>query len=235
MKLKAILSSLFFPERCNICGSIKPFLKSYCPKCGVDTKFISPDACPKCGHEKCMCNSKSFIDLPHFAAVYYYQGQIKGSLLSFKFSGDSIYGDIFGKAMANRISELYGDVDFDGICFVPMTDKAERVRGYNQSELLASKISSELNIPLLPCLKKTKNSQNQKSLNSAERYENVRNSFALSDKYDIESKTVILCDDIKTTGSTLRECCDILLKAGAKDVYCVCLALTPYLKYTDLF
>ena len=235
MKIKDIIKGIFFPQRCEICGRLRPVNMPFCEKCGIDSNSISASACPDCGHEKCMCDSGANVHLPHFTAVYYYQGQIKGSLLSFKFSGDSIYGDIFGKAMANRISELYGNVDFDGICFVPMTDKAERVRGYNQSELLASKISSELNIPLLPCLKKTKNSQNQKSLNSAERYENVRNSFALSDKYDIEGKTVILCDDIKTTGSTLRECCDILLKAGAKDVYCVCLALTPYLKYTDLF
>lgn len=235
MKFKNIIKGIFFPQRCEICGKLRPLNMPYCESCGIDSNTISTSACPDCGHEKCMCRSGANVHLPHFTAVYYYQGQIKSSLLSFKFSGDSVYGEIFGKAMANRITELYDSIEFDGICFVPMTDKAERIRGYNQSELLASKISSELNIPLLPCLRKTRDSQAQKSLNSAERYKNIKDSFVAKTDYQIKGKTLILCDDIKTTGSTLRECCDILMKAGAKDVYCVCLALTPYLKYTDLF
>ena len=235
MKLKDIIKGIFFPRRCEICGNIKPLTMPFCEKCGIDTDSISASACPDCGHEKCMCDSGANIHLPHFTAVYYYQGQIKSSLLAFKFSGDSVYGDIFGKAMAQRITELYGDITFDGVCFVPMTKKAERIRGYNQSELLASKISSELSTELLHCLVKTRNSHSQKSLNSSERYENIKDSFALAKGCDIKGKTLILCDDIKTTGSTLRECCDTLLKHGAKEVYCVCLALTPYLKYTDLF
>ena len=233
MKLKAILSSLFFPERCNICGSIKPFLKSYCPKCGVDTKFISPDACPKCGHEKCMCNSKSFIDLPHFAAVYYYQGQLKYSILRFKFHSESSYADIFGKAMAERMKELYGDITFDGVCFVPMTRENEKVRGYNQSKLLASKVADDLNIPLIPCLIKEKSSLSQKSLSAKDRTQNLKGSFAV--KGDVKDKVLILCDDIKTTGATFKECSDTLMSAGAKDVYCLSLALTPYIRYTDIF
>ena len=107
MKLKRIISWIFFPERCSICGEIKPFLKSYCPKCGIDTKVISKSACEKCGHEKCMCKDGAYIDLPHFSAVYYYEGQIKRSLQKFKFYSENSYADIFGKAMAERIKTLY--------------------------------------------------------------------------------------------------------------------------------
>ena len=235
MKLKRIISWIFFPERCSICGEIKPFLKSYCPGCGIDTKAISKTACLKCGHEKCMCSDKAYIDLPHFSAVYYYEGQVKRSLLKFKFYSEASYADIFGKAMAERVRELYADVSFDGICFVPMTKDAEFHRGYNQSELLASRIAQELNITLVPCLEKTKSSLKQKDLSAKERSENVKNTFTVTSEYDIKGKTLILCDDIKTTGSTLRECSDTLLKAGAKDVYCLCLALTPYINYTDIF
>ncbi len=233
MKLKQIISSVFFPERCQVCGSIKPFLKSYCPKCGIDTKAISPLACPKCAHEKCMCQSSAFIDLPHFTAVYYYQGQLKKSLHKFKFYSESSYAEIFGKAMAQRIKELYGDTRFDGVCFVPMTREAQRVRGYNQSELLASKVADELNLPLVPCLEKEKNSLSQKSLSAIERAENLKGSFSV--KKDVSGKVLILCDDIKTTGATLKECSDTLLSAGAKDVYCLTLALTQYMNYTEIF
>lgn len=235
MKLKRIISRIFFPERCSICGEIKPFLTSYCSKCGIDTKTISQTACKKCGHEKCMCSDGAFIDLPHFSAVYYYEGQVKKSLLKFKFYSESSYAEIFGKAMADRIRELYSDISFDGVCFVPMTKDAEAHRGYNQSELLALKVANELKLPVVPCLKKIRKSRNQKDLTSKERSENVRDSFAVNSKTDINGKVFILCDDIKTTGSTLKECSDTLLKAGAKDVYCICLALTPYINYTDIF
>ena len=235
MKLKRIISWIFFPEKCEICGEIKPFLKPYCPKCGIDGKAIAITACPDCGHEKCMCLTDAYIKLPHFSAVYYYEGQIKRSLLRFKFYSESSYADIFGKAMADRIKELYSNTEFDGICFVPMTKQAQLKRGYNQSELLALKISEELNIPLVPCLRKVRQSQNQKNLSARERAENVTDSFEVKPKSDIKGKTIILCDDIKTTGSTLKECSDTLLKAGAKDVYCICLALTPYFNSTDIF
>ena len=235
MKLKRIISWIFFPERCSICGEIKPFLKSYCPKCKLDTKAIDSGACPDCGHSKCMCDSGFTAKLRHFTAVYYYEGQIKKSLHKFKFCADSSYAEIFGKAMAQRIRQVYTDTNFDGICFVPMTAEAEIHRGYNQSELLASEIAKELSIELLYCLEKTRSSPNQKDLSAKERTDNVKDSFAVTDEKAINGKTIILCDDIKTTGATLKECSDTLIKAGAKDVYCVCLALTPYINYTDIF
>ena len=235
MKLKTVISRIFFPQRCKICGEIMPLLKSYCPECGLDSKAISKTTCPDCGHEKCMCHTEAHTPLPHFSAVYYYEGQIKKSLLKFKFYSESYYADIFGKAMADRVKELYQGVDFDGVCFVPMTNKDKRKRGYNQSELLAKRVAEELSLPLTACLEKVRSSQNQKDLTAKERSENVRNNFGIKGKSDVSGKTFILCDDIKTTGATLRECSDALLKAGAKDVYCLCLALTPYLVSTDIF
>lgn len=233
MKLKQIILSVFFPERCQICGNIKPFLKPYCPKCGIDTKAISPLSCPKCSQEKCMCHSSAFIELPHFTAVYYYQGQLKKSLHRFKFYHDPSYADVFGKAMAEKIKELYANAHFDAVCFVPMTKKDETVRGYNQSELLASRVANELKLPLVPCLEKQRSSLGQKTLSASDRAKNLKGSFCV--KKDVSGKTLILCDDIKTTGATLRECSDILLSAGAKDVYCLCLALTPYIKNSEIF
>ena len=193
MKLKRIISWIFFPERCSICGEIKPFLKPYCPKCKIDTRALSSEACKKCGHEKCMCNDDAYIDLPHFSAVYYYEGQVKRSLLKFKFYSEVSYADIFGKAMSERIKELHSDVNFDGVCFVPMTKEAEFHRGYNQSELLASRVAGELNLPLVPCLKKTGSSLKQKDLNAAERRENVKDSFTVKTKADIPKDKIFDC------------------------------------------
>ncbi len=235
MKLKRIIRRVFFPDYCKICGRIIPFAKSQCEVCGIDTKPISKNACPDCGHEKCMCKDGANVYLPHFSAVYYYQGQLKKSLLNYKFNGESYLSYTFGKAMAERIKELYSDTEFDGVCYVPMTGKAERIRGYNQSELLARQIAKELGFSLVSCLEKTKDTYAQKDLSAEERQQNIKNSFKIKKNFDVRGKTFILCDDIKTTGSTLRECTDTLKKAGAKDIYCICLALTPYLNYSDLF
>lgn len=235
MKLKSGLLSVFFPERCIICGEIKPFLKAYCPICAIDTKALSADACSHCGHENCICDKNISLKLPHFSAVYYYQGQIRKSMLKYKFYGESSYADVFGKAMAKRIKDIWPDTVFDGVSFVPMTESAVRKRGYNQSELLAIIVSRELNLKLIPCLIKTKESCDQKNLTSQERLRNIEGSFAINKNADIKGKNILLCDDIKTTGATLRECCDTLITAGAADVYCHCLTITPYLNETDLF
>ncbi len=234
MKLKRLIKGIFLPERCRICGRIKPFMKP-CERCRIDTIPISSLACPDCGHEKCMCHSGANVNLPHFTAVYYYQGQLKKSLLRFKFMSESNLCHPFSEAMAKRITEVYPGVDFDGVCYVPMTKTDERIRGYNQSELLAKGIAKRLNLSLVPCLEKTKDTHAQKDLTAEERQLNVKNCFKAKDKYSISGKTLILCDDIKTTGATLRECSDALMRTEAKDVYCICLAITPYLDYTDPF
>ncbi len=235
MKLKRLIKWIFLPERCPICGRIKPFMKYECESCGVDTKAISASACPDCGHDKCMCQDGANVNLPHFTAVYYYQGQLKKSLLRYKFMNESTLCHAYSEAMAKRISGIYSDISFDGICYVPMTKHDERIRGYNQSELLAKGIAGRLNIPLIHCLEKTKETEAQKDLTAEERQLNVKDCFRVREECSLSGKTLILCDDIKTTGATLRECSDALMKAGAKDVYSICLAITPYLNYTDPF
>lgn len=235
MKLKKIILSLFFPERCGICGEIKPFLKPYCPKCAIDTKIVSDTACKQCGHDNCICHKDISATLPHFSAVYYYQGQLKRSIHQYKFYGESSYADIFGKAMADKIKVDYPDTKFDGVCFVPMTDLAIRKRGYNQSELLAKVVAETLKLPLISCLEKAKETPSQKDLTAEQRRENIKESFTIIADSDIIDKTLIVCDDIKTTGATLKECSDTLMKAGAKDIYCLTLTLTPYFNETDIF
>ena len=235
MKLKRTILSIFFPERCSICGEIKPFMKDYCPKCLIDTKAVPDSACKSCGHENCICSQNISLKLPHFSAVYYYQGQLKRSIHRYKFHSESSYADIFGRAMAEKIKGDYPDTVFDGVCFVPMTRSQIRKRGYNQGELLAREVARILNLPLIPCLIKTKETPTQKTLTAKERQENLNESFSLDKKADINGRVLILCDDIKTTGATLRQCSDTLLSGGAKDVYCLTLALTPYLNSTDIF
>lgn len=233
MKVKRIISRIFFPEKCSVCGEIMPLLQPYCSHCGVDSQKIRSDACKSCGHEKCICSADNPAPVKNFTAVYLYQEQLKKSILSFKFEGESSYSLLFGKAMAERLKEVFGDISFDGVCYVPMSRKTEAVRGYNQSELLARQVAKSLRLPVADCLEKTKDNRHQKDLTAIERFENVKGAFCVRKPQLIKNKTLILCDDIRTTGSTLNQCCLALTRAGAKEIYCLCLALTPY-KESDM-
>lgn len=113
----------------------------------------------------------------------------------------------------------------DIIAYVPTHRRKEALRGYNQAELLASYISQSLNKPLLKNnLIKTKWTKEQSQLNRIDRGINLKDSFQLKDDEEVEGKTILLIDDIITTGITMEECSKILRKNGVKEV--IGLALT---------
>ena len=157
-----------------------------------------------------------------------YSGDIRERIHAMKFRGRLHFVSPFAKDMANRVRMAYADVNFDGVCFTPMTKKAEKERGYNQSRLLAKGLAYNLGIPVNDCLEKIKTTEKQHTLTGQERKANLKGSVSVRTSAEVEGKVLLLCDDIKTTGATLSECADALMKAGAKDVYCICIALADY-------
>jgi ComF family protein len=107
---------------------------------------------------------------------------------------------------------------------VPMHIKKKRKRGFNQSEEITKIISETTGIKLSTTLTKTKETKPQMELNRKERIENIKNCFAVNDKKEIENKTVLLLDDVYTTGSTMEECAKILKENGAKEVWGITVA-----------
>ena len=128
----------------------------------------------------------------------------------------------------NELGTFSGSfADFDCVCEVPMRGRDRRRRGYNQAELLAKHTAKLLNIPHKKrLLIKTKNTKTQHSQNMEQRWMNIRNVFAVNSKYDVTGKTVLLIDDIKTTGATLDECARTLKLKGALEVYCATALIT---------
>ncbi len=224
------LSRVFFPERCERCGKIIPVGCDFCEKCEGNVTAISEDFCHGCGVEKgkCVCGDETNAPIRHITAVYLYSGDIREKIHAMKFRGRLHLINGFGEAMADRVEKVYGDVHFDGVCFVPMSGEGEKERGYNQSRLLAKSVAHNLGVPLIDCLVKTKLTEKQHSLTGQERRENVKGSFSLSTPAEVDGKTLLLCDDIKTTGSTLNECVKVLMSGGAREVYCVCIAVADY-------
>ena len=122
--------------------------------------------------------------------------------------------------MAGAAESLPGP--FDGIAYVPLSGKSRRARGYDQSRLLARRLGKALGIPVVKALRKCRDTQTQHQLSREERAENVRGAYSCG--MDLSGRSLLLVDDIVTTGSTLRECAAALYDSGAQSVCGICAA-----------
>jgi ComF family protein len=116
-------------------------------------------------------------------------------------------------------------IEFDLIIPVPLHWKKEFLRGFNQSALIGNYISKKLGKKMYQnILIKSKNTKSQTELNEKERKENVKNSFKIKRNDLIKDKSILLIDDVYTTGATTEECKKILINGGAKKVIIITLA-----------
>ncbi len=232
-KLRRIFGRLIrclYPERCDICGRIIPLNKDYCDCNYRRLRRISDDYCHHCGRntEDCNCESKNSVYLPEVAAVYYYSGVIRREILDFKFYGNKRLAEKLGMEMADRCRKVYGHLHFDCVTFVPMSKSSYEERGYNQGQLLANYVGGTLFVPTKGLLKKVKHTEHQHKLSGGARTKNLLNSMAVIDPSEVKGKSILICDDVKTTGATLKECVALLEEAGAAEVCCLCLAVTKF-------
>jgi ComF family protein len=116
-----------------------------------------------------------------------------------------------GQLMKAKLLE--NDIDYEVAIPVPLHKFKENYRGFNQAELLAKVVSQNLD----SCLKRTKNTKSQVNLNRRERLENLKDVFQL--KRNVKYQSVLLVDDVMTSGSTLEECSRVLRSAGVEKIY----------------
>ena len=127
--------------------------------------------------------------------------------------------------MAAAVRVDFADVAFDYVAAVPLGRRRRRKRGYNQAELLARRVAGELHIPYADLLEKVRNNPAQRKQNARSRRVNVYGAYAVIDDSALWDKTVLLIDDVKTTGATLNECAKMLRMHGAKAVYAATVAI----------
>ena len=128
--------------------------------------------------------------------------------------------------IAESVKENYPGVNFDCVISVPMIKDDIKVRGYDQCAILSQGVAKHLGLvydgTILEKIYKTKS---QHSLKVIMRTGNLTGVFAVTDASKVEGKTLLLCDDVSTSGETLNECSKMLYLAGAKKIYCAVLAL----------
>ena len=206
-----MILDLLFPKKCILCR-----------------KILSNDETDLC-HD-CRINAPEFSaaknNIPFVAGwttVWYYRDNVKNSIHRYKFRNARGYAAAYGRFLALRIQQM--QVEFDSITWVPVSFRRRFQRGYDQVELLAKAVSKELDIPLLPTLKKTRHTRTQSGIKDAsQRKANVLGAYSPLPVCEIAEKTLLLLDDVITTGATASECAKILQTAGAEKIYCAAIA-----------
>lgn len=220
MDLKKLLSfaaDLLFPPHCVFCGRV-----------------VSPGTrvCRKCAEETVRTGGTRYMNLSangeniRCAALYVYSGAVRKSIIDFKFNGRKEYARFYAEKLAEQVPESFPEVRFDAVTPVPISGERKRKRGYNQSELIARPLAGLLGVSCAELLYKKRDNPEQHMLDKKQRRRNVRGVYGAVGTR-AEGKTVLLVDDIVTTGATLSECAGVLYGAGAKLVVCAAVAQVP--------
>jgi competence protein ComFC len=161
--------------------------------------------------------------------IYWFRedSNIQAVIHSLKYTQMKSIGRVFGRIIGKEINEKYGD-NFDYIVPVPLHKSRLRERTYNQSEYICRGINEILNKRVLgKCLERNRCTSTQTKLNLKQRKENVKNAFTLNKKYkpNIAGNSIILVDDVITTGATIMECARVLHENGANKINVCSIAL----------
>lgn len=226
---------LLYPYRCPICDRIpdgRDLSEYICPGCKRKLIYINDSYCMKCGkpldaeyEEYCSdCQRRSHA-FDRGRSLLSYQGEVRNSLYRFKYGNKRSYAFFYG----NEISKCLGSwIRFCGIDYlvpIPIHKKRKRRRGYNQAEVLARVIAGNLSVPLLsPGLVRVKNTSPQKKLDVSERRKNLAGAFRCCNG-NIRGKTILIVDDIYTTGATADAAAKVLKAAGADKVYVISIGI----------
>ena len=198
---------------CPVCRKKLRRVETYCMKCGKELKDAAGECCRDCTEtEHAFAEGRS---------VFVYQGIMKGAMYRFKYGNRRAYGDIFAAEAAALLGSWIRDIAPDVIIPIPLHFRKKQIRGYNQAEVWARALSKKLGIPAdAKAMLRLRATVPQKALNPAARDDNLRNAFYVK-KGRVQGKTILLADDIYTTGSTMDEAAKVLLAAGARTVYCL--------------
>ena len=217
-KLLKYIRTVLVDPHCLACGAaLEVDEKVVCNKC-KSTTIAELFASPMTKYEGNPLEER-LMGLAPFetvaALMEFEQNTISQQLIhDLKYNNYQAIGTLLGEAIANQIkqSKRYAQIDY--IVPVPLHNKRIAQRGYNQSELIAAEVARQLNVPLETTnLYRTRNNDSQTKKSLEERIENVKDLFTLRDTTLFENKTVLLIDDVLTTGSTIIACCKALYKS----------------------
>ena len=230
------LMDFIYPPVCAVCAAALERSDSWnlCPGCRGGIAYLEPPLCTRCGrpfaHEprfehlcgECITRPRHYR---HARAVGHYRGTLRSALHLLKYRLKGPLAPTLGSIMTERLPFIEAEWNYGLIVPVPLHPRRLRGRGFNQALYLAASLSRHLGVPLDRFnLKRSRRTQSQVGLSETRRASNVKGAFAVSRPQTISNKTILLIDDIYTSGSTVDECSRVLVGAGAEAVDVLTLA-----------
>lgn len=230
-KIKEKFLNLLYPPRCPACNRIlEDKRRSICPECEQAFHPVSENYCMKCGRpveeteEYCLQCRQKDRKFSQGRGVFLYNTQMKQSLLRYKFYGSREYGRYYAESICRYAGEDIKRWKPDVIVPVPMHRRKVKMRGFNQAEDLAERIGVFMGLPVAEdIIYKVKETRSQKKLDAKDRKKNLQDAFRMA--YPVNGLTILVVDDVYTTGSTMETIAKCLLESGAKKVFFVTLCM----------
>ncbi len=221
--------------RCIACGR-EIFEGDFCEECNKNLPYNDKIVCEHCGRKviapenHCSTCKGKLVSIDKGRSVFNYQPPISALIKKMKYGNSRYLVEIFSSYLAIAYFKNYFNADL--VAYVPMTEKAEKKRGYNQSKLLAEFTAKRINLPINHCLEKKKETTRQAKLKREDRLKNLQDVFKVVDRKAVAGKCIVIVDDVTTTGATGEAVAEKLKRVGAKEVYLLTVAsVSPIDKY----
>ena len=221
---------LLFPPQCAGCGQAG---HRFCAACESRVVALSPPLCETCGHPVeqpgqcllCLSGARPLAPLAGLRSAAFFDGPLQNAIHSLKYKGDIILADTLAVRLA-RV-ELEAAAGDSLVVPVPLGRARLKSRGYNQAALLARGFAELRGLRCAPqAARRWRETDTQVHLSPAERRANVAGAFEASPRL-VHGQTIILVDDVCTTGATLAACAAALMAAGATAVWGLTLSRAP--------
>lgn len=221
-KLYQHIKDYVFPVYCLGCQKEGEWI---CNDCFGNISLAGVFCCPVCHKETVAgicceaCQENSFLN-SQMAATSYKEASLIGKViqaLKYQYAEDVevVIKDIIKQFVDGRTG-LFNEINF--IVPVPLHRKRYVERGFNQAEKIAKILAGVLNKPMEDILQRTRHTGQQAKLKREERLENLKNAFEIKNDFAVKNKTILLVDDVFTTGSTMQECAKILKGGGVEKI-----------------
>jgi ComF family protein len=217
--------SLFFPWRCVLCEELQPYVDVVCESCRKRLPRITRRWCRICGapfseHWRVKICPDCKLQRPKLTrirSVFLYEGRVIQMIHEMKFAKRARFARYFSEEMYLFFLQHFAR-RADVIVPVPLHRSREWQRTFNQARLMAEHLSKLSGIPVKNCLRRTRNTISQTFLSGQARRKNLEGAFCVKQNIDLP-KSVLLIDDVITTGATLEACSVLLRKAGVRKIY----------------
>jgi len=232
------LVELLYPSACLLCGSPPRYgeegdASPFCPACRSALVSDPHETCPRCAitvgpftnvSGRCVaCRNERFA-FDSVVRLGPYDGLLRAVVLQLKQRGSESLGEVIGELWATERRDVLRALAVDLIVPIPLHWWRRWRRGHNQSAALAHGLATVLGLPVASRLRRTRNTPKQTQQVATARRENVRGAFHARRDPRLRGRSVLLIDDVVTTGSTASEAARALRDAGAARVVVAALA-----------